>query len=482
MPLSLKLLLVLLHDVLSFGIRIAMLISVPKWHPPVTAMAWLLVIFIWPIPGFLFYLMLSSRKLPQKRTQRHEKSIAKLLEEDKTIDMIREYTMPQIPEKLEKFARLGQSLADMPVMGGNKIKTITDTYKLFQNLASDIDRAKDHVHLLYFIINEDEATSCVLQALERAVKRGVACRVLADAIGSKRFLKKTAPRLRKAGITVVEALPPSLFRRFKTNARFDLRNHRKIAVIDGVKAYTGSHNLIEPSYRHKANGLPWRDITLAIEGPVIAQIQRLFVEDWYVETGEFLQETIPQLELDSRDVLIQTVPSGPCYPTENYQRLVAAALHQAQNRIIITTPYLIPDEALLEAMEIAVLGGTKVQLVVPQKPDQFLAGNASKAYYEQILNMGVEIYLYKGGILHAKTMTIDNDLAFFGTSNFDIRSFELNFEINLVLYGEVPLLDIRQIQERYIAYSKKLSIDEWKERPLYEETIQNVTKLFSPLL
>lgn len=240
--------------------------------------------------------------------------------------------------------------------------------------------------------------------------------------------------------------------------------------------------MIEPTYQHKANGLPWRDITLAIEGPVIAQIQRVFVEDWYVETGEFLQETIPQLELDSRDVLIQTVPSGPCYPTENYQRLVAAALHQAQNRIIITTPYLIPDEALLEAMEVAVLGGTKVQLVVPQKPDQFLAGNASKAHYEQILNMGVEIYLYKDGILHAKTMTIDNDLAFFGTSNFDIRSFELNFEINLVLYGEVPLLDIRRIQERYIASSRKLSIDEWEKRPLHEETIQNVAKLFSPLL
>jgi cardiolipin synthase len=133
-------------------------------------------------------------------------------------------------------------------------------------------------------------------------------------------------------------------------------------------------------------------------------------------------------------------------------------------------------------MEVAVLGGTQVQLVVPEKPDQFLAGNASKAYYEQILDIGVELYLYKEGILHAKTMTIDDDLTFFGTSNFDIRSFELNFEINLILYGRNPLLDIRHIQETYIDSSRKLTLDEWKKRPLYEETIQNVTKLFSPLL
>lgn len=479
---TLKLFLILLHNVVSFAIRLVMLVSVPRWHPPATAMAWLLVIFIWPVPGFLFYLLLSSRKLPQKRTQRHENSIAKLMEENDTIEKIREYAMPQLPEKLEKFARLGQSLADMPVMGGNKIKPITNTYKLFENIAQDIDRAKDHVHLLYFIMNEDKATSCILQALERAAKRGVSCRILADAIGSKTFLKKTAPRLRRAGIRIVEALPPSLFRRFKANARFDLRNHRKIAVIDGIKAYTGSHNLIEPTYRRKAKGLPWCDITLSVEGPVVAQIQRVFVEDWYVETGQFLQDTIPQPRLDARDVLIQTVPSGPCYPTENYQRLVAAALHQAQRRIVITTPYLIPDEALLEAMEVAVLGGTQVQLVVPEKPDQFLAGNASKAYYENILDIGVELYLYKEGILHAKTITIDDDLTFFGTSNFDIRSFELNFEINLILYGKSPLLDIRHIQERYIDSSRKLTLEEWKKRPLYEETIQNVTKLFSPLL
>ncbi len=480
---SWKLFLVLLHDFTSIGIRLSMIALIPRRHPPAAATAWLLVIFFWPIPGLFFYLLIGGSKLPRERIMRHERMLSRLERETTVIRKVRENTPPELPERLERFCNLAMTLGDMPITGGNEVEYITSTKELVKRLATDIDKASQQVHLLYFILKEDDVTRPVFEALERAAARGVSCRILADTLGSKKFLKKTAKRLRKAGIAVVGALPPSLFRRIRATARFDLRNHRKLAVIDGKRAYTGSHNLIDPTYGGKARGRSWHDVTIAIDGPVATQLQRVFLEDWYVETGEMTEDSLFFPEVASRgSSLVQTVPSGPSYPTENYQRLIASALHAARRRVIITTPYLIPDEGLIEALEVAVLGGARVQLVVPEQVDQFLVGNAARSYYEQLMELGVELFLYQPGILHSKTMTVDNDIAFIGTSNFDIRSFALNFELNMILYHGEALWSLRALQESYIEKSRRLSPEEWRNRPLAVEIIQGVTKLFSPLL
>ncbi len=326
-------------------------------------------------------------------------------------------------------------------------------------------------------------TEALFRALEGAAARGVACRVLVDALGAKAFLKKDARRLQAAGVRVEKALPPRLLRRTPTTARYDLRNHRKIAVIDGRIGYTGSHNVTEPSYGGKANGLLWRDLTLRLVGPVVLQLQGVFMEDWFVETREMLlsDEAFPAPEF-AGEAVVQTVPSGPSYPWQNYQRLVVSALHGAKKRVVITTPYLIPDDELLHALETAVLGGVRIQLVIPEKSDQFLVGNAAKAYFDALLEAGVEIRLFQDGILHSKTMTVDHDLAFLGTSNFDIRSFALNFELNLVLYGRGETEAIRKAQDVYIAASKRLTAEAWRGRPRSLRVLHGVTKLFSPLL
>ncbi|MFP4482300.1 MAG: cardiolipin synthase [Thermovirgaceae bacterium] len=475
--------LILIHNITSIGIRLAMIALIPRWHQPAVATAWLLVIFFWPIPGLFFYLLIGGSKLPGERIARHERMLARLERETALIRKIRESAPPSLPERLERFCNLATTLGDMPITGGNDVQFITSSEELVKRLSSDIDNASEHIHLLYYILNEDKLTRPLFEALERAAGRGVTCRILADTLGSKKFLKKTAPRLREAGISVVGALPPSLFRRIRATARFDLRNHRKLAVIDGKKAYTGSHNLIDPTYGGKARGRSWHDVTIAIEGPATTQLQRVFLEDWYVETNDMSEDVFSFTDMAlPGSALLQTVPSGPSYPTENYQRLVVSALHAARRRVIITTPYLIPDEGLIEALEVAVLGGARVQLIVPEQSDQFLVGNAARSYYEQIMELGVELYLYQPGILHSKTMTVDSDTAFIGTSNFDIRSFALNFELNMILYHGESLWSLRNLQESYMEESRRLSLEEWRDRSLVMETIQGITKLFSPLL
>ncbi|MDY3868096.1 MAG: phospholipase D-like domain-containing protein, partial [Pyramidobacter sp.] len=209
-----------------------------------------------------------------------------------------------------------------------------------------------------------------------------------------------------------------------------------------------------------------------------------FIEDWHVETGKMLdtEHLFEPENISSGGACLQTVPSGPSYQTENYQRLIIASIIGAQEQVTITTPYLIPDVGMMQAIEVARLRGVKVRLVVPEKSDQFIVGYAARAYYEDLLKLGVDIYLYGEGLLHAKTITVDNDLGFVGSSNFDIRSFSLNFEINMIFYGIGETYRIHTIQGEYICQSRRLTMQQWQERSHISMALESVTKLLSPLL
>lgn len=474
---------ILLHDISSVAIRLVMLCLVPQWHNPSAAMAWLLVIFFWPIPGLALYLVFGSYRLPRERIFRHEEVLRSL---DRNCCAIHEGERPgesDLPPELLRFALLGEKLGDMPPTRGNRTGLIDSAEAFAEAVASDIDTARHHVHLLYYIFASDAVTKPVIDALEKASSRGVSCRLLVDALGSGKFLKKEACSLRDAGVQVVGALPLSMFRSNPISARFDLRNHRKLAVIDGRTGYMGSHNMTEPSYGGKAGGLLWKDLTLRVEGPEVLQLQRVFLEDWFVETNDLIDERegLPLFIHDGESIL-QTVPSGPSYRTENYQRLVVTALHSAMEEVVITTPYLIPDDSLMEGLEVAVLNGASVKLIIPKRSDQFFVGNAAKAYYDMLMDRGVGIFLYDDGVIHAKTMTVDGNLCFFGSSNFDIRSFALNFELNCILYGEGPTLLIREAQMKFLERSRLLSAEEWEKRPFIFRTVEGMAKLLSPLL
>ncbi|MGW8257627.1 MAG: cardiolipin synthase, partial [Thermoguttaceae bacterium] len=443
-------------------IRVVMLFEVPRRRAPQSAMAWLLVIFLEPWIGLFFYWLIGSHRLPRRRIKEHDKILRRLQRVHDRLASQPHIIRPQLGDRAMEAVKLAEHLGYMPIMDGNSVELIAQTDDFIDRLVSDIDAAKDHVHLLFYIFVDDSTGRRVAEALYRAVSRGVRCRVLADGVGSRPLFKRLGKEMIAQGVDLREALPVGLFRR--RMARLDLRNHRKLAVIDGRVGYTGSQNIVDAGYGHK--DLAWHDLMVRLTGPIILELQSVFISDWYFETEKVLdaEEFFPGPTVDGA-IAVQTLPSGPSYPTENYQRMVVAAIHAAERMVTITTPYFVPDEAFLQAVQTAVLRGVRVELIVPYRVDHKLVGAAGRSYYDDLLDMGVIVYLYKQGLLHAKTMCVDDSIAFIGSSNFDIRSFALNFEINLLFYGAEVAAKLRSQQQRYIDLSFQLTAEEWKKRP-----------------
>ncbi len=460
-------------------IRLVMLGVVPRRRQPASAMAWLMVIFFFPWGGLVLYLLFGTNRLPRRRVEQK----MQVLDELRVLsDRYRDHPSvahPELGQEARTAVTLAERLGYMPILGGNAVEMINRAEAFVDRLVADIDAAQRHVHLLFYIWADDAVGRRVAEALVRAAARGVVCRVLVDAVGSRRMLKSLAPRMVVGGVRVVPALPVGVFRR--QAARIDLRNHRKIAVIDGLAAYTGSQNVVDASYGHK--DLAWRDLMLRLTGPIVLELQATFFTDWYGETDEMpdMDAHFPEPPRAGQ-ISVQTLPSGPSYPTENYQRIVVAALYAARQRAIITTPYFVPDAPFLQAMQVAVLSGVEVELIVPRRCDQVMVGLASRAYYDDVLDYGVKLYLYDGGLLHAKTMSIDDKMAFIGSSNFDIRSFALNFEVNMIFYGPEMTERLRRQQMEYLSQSEQLTAEKWAERPTRVKIAQNTAKLVSPLL
>ncbi len=345
-------------------------------------------------------------------------------------------------------------------------------------LIADIDAARDHVHLLYYIIGDDDTAERVVDALARAVDRGLVCRVLADSLGSRPAFDRLLPRLHKHGILAEETMRVGLFRR-KTG-RIDLRNHRKIAVIDGAIGYTGSQNLIDSTFKP---GLDYEELNVRLAGPIALELQAVFAEDWYLETGEILSDHryFPDPRI-AGTIAAQALPSGPGYPRENNQRLIVSLIHAANKRIVITMPYLIPDDALMQALGTAVLRGVEVTLVVPLQMDQILVCLAQRSYYEDMIDSGIRICCYGKAFLHAKHVTIDDSIAWIGSSNLDIRSFALNAEIVVLLYDRGVCARLAEEQARYLREGEFIDPATWRKRPLRRKVAENLARLLSPLL
>jgi cardiolipin synthase len=361
------------------------------------------------------------------------------------------------------------------------MELLADTEGFISALARDLDAAADHAHLLYYIFLADESGRAVARALRRAAERGVCCRLLVDAVGSKAFLRSALRReLETGGVEVVAALPTRLR---LGGTRIDLRNHRKLAILDGRVAYTGSHNVAAASFAPKPRFAPWVDATVRIEGPAVRDVQELFVEDWYLDTGETLEECLaiaPPEHVPGMPV--QVIGTGPDSRHEAVVRLIQAAFHLAREELILTTPYFVPDEGTLDALLTAAERGVRTRLVVPKRNDSRLVGAASRSLYELLLASGVEIHEYTQGLLHAKTITVDRDLALVSTANLDRRSFELNYEASLVVYDSDFASRLRFLQTSYLADSTPVDSAAWARRSWPRKIAQNAAGMFAPIL
>jgi cardiolipin synthase len=462
-------------------IRLTMLpVIVLRKEKPATCLAWLTIVFFEPWVGLGLYLLIGENRLGRRRWARRRSRRPQLeaadyppLDPDHVVD-------PDVGDDHGVLIDAAARARGLPVVTGNSILLMADTDRAIDRLIADIDAARQHVHLLFYIFKDDSVGRRVAEALARAAARGVACRVLADGVGSRQLFRRLAPWLRQHGVRIFAILPATLWR--LPFARLDLRNHRKLAVIDGTIAFTGSQNIVEASYGHKRAGA-WHDIMARITGPVVRQLQGIFLEDWFYESGELLEDgaLFPPSPADG-PIAMQVVPTGPDHPTELFQDLIVKAIFLAQQRVVLTTPYFVPNEAMLLALRLAALRGVRVDLVIPKRSDHRLVEAAGAFYCDYLMRHGVNVFLFHEGMLHAKTLTIDNELAMFGSANYDIRSFNLNFELNLFIHTPEAVEELRRLQEGYLAQSQQATVDDLPTRTPLGRLKVNLAKLCGPLL
>jgi cardiolipin synthase len=322
--------------------------------------------------------------------------------------------------------------------------------------------------------------------LIRAAGRGVACRVLVDDIGGRVFTADdSAKRLAAAGVKAISTLQVGFFRGLFE--RLDLRNHRKIAVIDGVVGYTGSQNIADPAVLKKTEAVgEWIDAMVRITGPAVEALQVTMLADWEFETFEGIEHVADKFDLKRNErtgtATVQVVPSGPGLALSTIHELILTAIYGAQRELVLTTPYFVPDDAMRLALLSAAARGVQVTLVVPRRADSHLVRLAGEAYYEELLEAGVKIARFGRGVLHTKAITIDGEIAMFGSVNLDMRSFHLNFEISLLVYDETFAQQLRALQQQYTDESRLLVLTRWRKRPLPLRFAQQCAQLLSPLL
>lgn len=459
------------YYIAEWGIRLAMLAIVPLRRSPAAAASWLLLIFFLPVPGLLLFAAIGSPRFPAWRVDRFE-SLRGFFE-----DTARQLTKdaPAAAQAPGEVVELASRLGHLPAAGGNSVELLDDYDAIMARLVADIDAAREHVRLLSYIFADDATAQRVIAALGRAVRRGVPCHVLVDPVGSYRWLKGTLRALRSHGVRVRRMLP---FRLVRGRTRRDMRNHRKLFLIDGKIGYAGSLNIVAKDFRP---GVTNRELVARVTGPAVAAMSAIFVSDWYMETEEML-EPAAVLPDPSGDAVLQVLPSGANYPLEGFLTLLTWQIARAEREIVLVTPYFIPDEGLLGALITAVLRGVEVHIVVSEVVDQLLVNLAQCSYYDQLLSHGVRIHRYRGYLLHAKAVRIDAGLGIVGSSNVDVRSFQLNEEVSLLLLDRSAIAELARIQRGYIEGSDELLLGEWRARPRLRHFAENGARLVSPLL
>jgi cardiolipin synthase len=469
----------------DLAIRIAAIIIVPRNRRPTAAMAWLLAIYFIPIVGVFLFLLIGNPRLPRVRRRKQERINDYIHDTSESLDF--GTLRPNAPAWFTSLVTLNRNLGAMPLAGDNAAHLISDYQSSLDTMADAIRAAQKYVHIEFYILQSDAATDNLFRALEEVCERGVTVRVLLDhwANRGKPFYKATLKRLDAMGAQWHLMLPVQPLK--GKYQRPDLRNHRKLLVVDGRVAFTGSQNVTDSTYNLPKNikrGLHWVDLMARIEGPVVASVNAVFLSDWYSETDEVLSEEIDLFDVKSGpgDLDCQIIPSGPGFEFQNNLKLFAGLLYAAQRKIIVVSPYFVPDEALLLAITTACQRGIHVELFVSEEGDQALVYHAQRSYYEALLRAGVKIWMYqKPYILHSKSMTIDDEVAIIGSSNMDMRSFGLNMEISMLVRGEEFIREMREVEDMYRSLSRELTLGEWEQQPLRSTVLDNLARLTSAL-
>jgi cardiolipin synthase len=398
---------------------------------PASRIAWVVVVGVLPVAGIFGYLLLGEVSIGRRRLARLHAALERMpaFPRQRVGDAV--VSVEAIPGRYQHLFDLGRSISGFDPIGGNAAHLLPDSNATIDAMVADIDAAKDHVHLLFYIWLPDRNGCKVVEALKRAAARGVTCRVMADALGSRRIIRSEHwSAMHAAGVHVVAGLPfgnPLLRPSF---GRIDLRNHRKIVVIDDRVTYCGSQNCADPEFLVKAKYAPWVDAVMRFEGPIARQNQFLFASDWMTyadeDLGDMLRRPLPWPVPQGTPA--QVIGTGPTVRYSAMPEMFESLLFAARREVIVTTPYYVPDEALQNALCTTAYRGVDTTVVFPARNDSWIVGAASRSYYADLLAAGVKIYEYEGGLLHTKSLTLDGEITLIGSANMDRRSFELNYE------------------------------------------------------
>lgn len=455
------------------------------------ATAWLFTIYLLPVVGlglyFIFGVKRKKRKLFKQKLTDDQLALEAFQDKfDAGSTQVRQELQP----RLMQFAGLSKMVFKegcSRLTARNSIELLENGEQKFPRLMADLEQAQTTIHMEYYTFKFDQIGYQLIEILIKKAKSGLTVRFIYDDYGSLGIDQKVIQRMRSYGI---EVFPFAEIKLFAFTDRLNYRNHRKIVVIDSQVAYLGGLNVADDYTNDKSKGEEkryWRDSHVRIEGHAVAYVQNIFLNDWNFCAEQSI-EIEKELNADfknktvNQQKLIQVVSSGPDSPQPTILFSMLYAIHSAKSEILITTPYFIPNPALLKALKIAALSGVKVQLLVPESSDSKVVDAAAQSYYYELLQVGVEVFKYTKGFIHAKTMVVDGFLSVLGTANFDERSFELNFEVNVLVYDESFSQLLADSFENDLKGAKQLSIESWEKRSAVKVFVEKLARLVSPIL
>lgn len=459
---------------------IFVIIIISEKRNPVKSLAWISVLMFMPVVGFIFYIFFGRDQRSQRMISRKGKrKLKRLVEKNKDLSDTADAALDA--ETISQI-KLGYNLTGASLTHNNKITLFTDGKAKFDALFSDIAEARSFIHLQYYILDNDDVGSELKSLLIEKARSGVEVRILYDDVGcwswrvghhyfddliavgvqAKPFFKVTFPQLAN---------------------KLNYRNHRKVAIIDGKKGYLGGMNVAD-RYRDGVSWGVWRDTHIRIEGNAVHELQSIFLVDWNFTTKELLskQTYFPKIEPNVGKEKIQLVTSGPLDENKPIALMFLKGITNAKYRVYIQTPYFLPSSEFVYALQIAALSGVDVRIMLPDRSDSPVLQRASQSYITQMLKAGVKIYFYTAGFMHAKAMIIDDEFTTIGSTNFDFRSFEQNFEINAFIYGRDFNATYAAVFEMDRKNCRRITLRSWRKRSMWRKVTESVLRLLSPLL
>ena len=471
-----------LHVLIQIALIVRVLLR--PHREPASRIAWIVVIVSVPVLGIISYILVGETNIGRRRLARTREVLSRLPDVAAAPGWDAPQLEADVPQRYTHLFQAGKTVNGFAPVGGNRAQLMQDSNATIEHMVADIDAAKDHVHLLFYIWLPDNNGRKMVEALKRAASRGVTCRAMADSLGSRTMIHSEHWQdMRTAGVRLGVALPIGNPMLRPLKGRIDLRNHRKIVVIDDFITYCGSQNCADPEFLVKAKYAPWVDAMMRFEGPIARQNQHLFIGDWMAETGEEISPLLTHpLPPTQPGLPAQVVGTGPTIRHSAMPEMFELLMYTARRELVISTPYYVPDEAMQAGLCASARRGVDTTIIFPARNDSWIVGAASRSYYGDLLAAGVRIFEYEGGLLHAKSLTLDGEVTLIGSANMDRRSFELNYENNILFYDPSLTAVMRRRQESYIAGSRPVNSEAVARWTWQHRLWNNAIAMLGPVL